>query len=109
MDTRTLGTNIQKFRKEQNLTQEKAAERCGLSVGYFRQIEQGHKLPKLETFLKIAEVLNTPTDKLLSGNITWTDQIETYGIIEKLESLPDRERSEALRLLDYHIEILKNR
>ncbi|MDT4375380.1 hypothetical protein RO787_18750, partial [Blautia coccoides] len=42
-------------------------------------------------------------------NVTWTDFIETYGIIEKLEKLPEQERSEALRLLDYHIEILKKR
>ncbi|MDT4375381.1 helix-turn-helix transcriptional regulator [Blautia coccoides] len=70
MDTRTLGANIQKYRKDHNLTQEQAAESCGLSVGYYRQIEQGHKLPKLETFIKIAEVLGTPTDKLLSGNVT---------------------------------------
>lgn len=109
MDARTLGANIQKYRRCHHITQEKAAESCGLSVGYFRQIEQGHKIPKLETFLKIAEVLGTPTDKLLSGNLSWTDQVETYGILEKLEKLPEQERSEALQLLDCHIEILKNR
>jgi transcriptional regulator with XRE-family HTH domain len=109
MDSRALGANIKKFRKELNLTQEEAAAKCGLSTSYYRQLEQGFKLPKLETFIRISEVLHTPTDKLLSGNTTWTENIKTYSVIEKLEKLPEQERSEALRLLDYHIEILKKR
>lgn len=57
-------------------------------------IELGHKTPKLETFIKIAEVLRTPLDKLLSGNVSWTDKINTYEILEKLNELPSMERQE---------------
>lgn len=109
MDTRILGANIKKYRKAQNMTQKETAEKCGLSEVYYRQIELGHKIPRLETFLRIAETLSTPTDKLLSGNVSWTEDIETYAILEKLNALPKQERNEALQLLDFHIELLKKR
>ncbi len=109
MDSTHLGANIKKYRIEKGYTQEHAAELCGLSLVYFRQIEQGHKTPRLETFLKIAEMLETPTDKLLSGNISWTEQVQTYEIIEKLSQLSKENRQEALSLLDFHIELLKKR
>ena len=107
MDTKTLGTNIQKFRLEKNLTQEAVAEKSGLSTVYYRQIELGHKVPRLETFLRIAESLDTPTDKLLSGNVSWTDEINTYEVIEKLEQLSEKKRKSALTMLDMYIETIK--
>lgn len=109
LDSVALGANIKKYRLEQGLTQEYVAEQCSLSAGYYKMIELGHKTPKLETFIKIAEVLHTPLDKLLSGNVSWTDKINTYEILEKLNELPSAERQEAIRLLEYHIQILKNR
>ena len=57
MDAKALGSNIHKYRLAKGLTQDAAAEKCGLSTNYFRQIELGHKVPRLETFLRIAEVL----------------------------------------------------
>lgn len=109
LDSFVLGSNIKKYRQEQNMTQEYVAEQCAISAGYYKMIELGHKVPKLETFIKIAEVIQTPLDKLLSGNVSWTDKINTYEILEKLSELPSAERQEAIRLLEYHIQLLKNR
>lgn len=107
MNTKILGSNIQKFRLEKKLTQDAVAEQSGLSTVYYRQIELGHKIPRLETFLKIAEVLNIPTDKLLSGNVSWTDSINTYEVMEKLGQLPQKKRDSALAMIDVIIDKLK--
>ena len=107
MDLKSLGSNIRKYRLEKGITQETAAEQSGISTVYFRQIELGLRTPKLETFLKIAEAIDTPTDKLLSGNVSWTDTINTYGVIEKLDMLSEKERVIALNTLDTLITSLK--
>lgn len=107
MDINKLGANIRKYRLEKKLTQEQVAEQCQISAVYLRQIELGFKTPKLETFIKIAEALQTPTDKLLSGSVTWTDSINTYGVVEKLDTLNQKERDLALKILDDVITSLK--
>ncbi len=109
MNTNCLGANIKKYRLEKGFTQDQAAEKCGLSSVYYRQIEQGNKVPRLETFLKIAEMLETPTDKLFAGNVSWTESIETYDILEKLNALPEDRRKEAISLLNSHIKLLQER
>ena len=85
MDKKALGANIQKYRKQKGLTQEQAAELCALSPNYFRQIELGNKVPKLETFLRIAEALNVSTELLLEGNLTWTAKIRSNELYKERE------------------------
>ncbi len=55
--------NIKKFRKQQNLTQEKLSELCGISTDYLSEIERGKKVPSLKRLIKIAETLNVPMSK----------------------------------------------
>jgi transcriptional regulator with XRE-family HTH domain len=88
VDTKILGMNVRKYRKEANLTQGKAAELVGISPLYLRQIELGNKVPRLETFIRIAEVLHTPTDKLLCGNLSWSSEVKASELQEKLGHLP---------------------
>ena len=93
MDSKSLGANIQKYRKQLGLTQDEAAEKCNLSSNYFRQIELGNKVPRLETFLRIAETLNVSTELLLAGNLSWTAEIRSNELYQKLEELePNQQR-----------------
>ena len=39
------------------MTQEEFAEKIGISFNYVGMIERGLRIPKLETFIKIANVL----------------------------------------------------
>lgn len=55
--------NIKKFRKQQNLTQEKLSELCGISTDYLSEIERGKKVPSLKRLIKIVETLNIPMGK----------------------------------------------
>lgn len=87
MDKKALGANIQKYRKQKGLTQDQTAELCNLSTNYFRQIELGNKVPKLETFLRIAEALNVSTELLLEGNLSWTAAIRSNELYNQLEEL----------------------
>lgn len=54
---KVLGNRIQRVRKRTKLTQEKLAEKIGISTTYMGFIEQGRYAPSLEVLQKIAKVL----------------------------------------------------
>ena len=66
MDTSSIGKRIRKYREAKGWRQEDFAERVGLSVTYTGMIERGEKVPKLETFITIANVLGVSADLLLA-------------------------------------------
>lgn len=63
----TIRRNIRKYRKEKGLTSAQLAEMVGLSHDFIRQI-QSEKAAynfSVETFVKIAQALETPLDKFI--------------------------------------------
>ena len=107
MDKKMLGANIKKHRIQKGLTQDKAAEMCNLSTNYFRQIELGNKVPKLETFLRIAEVLGVSTELLLAGNLSWTAEIRSNELYKQLEELDPNQQRFVLDAVDAMISGIK--
>ena len=107
MDKKALGANIKKYRIQKGLTQDTAAEMCNLSSNYFRQIELGNKVPKLETFLRIAEVLEVSTELLLAGNLSWTAVIRSNELYKQLEELNPNQQRFVLDTVDTMISGIK--
>ena len=66
MNTSSIGKRIRKYREAKGWRQEDFAERIGLSVTYTGMIERGEKVPKLETFITIANALEVSADLLLA-------------------------------------------
>ena len=68
MNIEILGNKIQQFRESCGLTQAELADKSGISVKHISVLERGLKIPRLATFLKVAEVLGvTPNDLLADG------------------------------------------
>lgn len=67
MEWKDIGKNIRQKRLERSWRQEDLAEKTNLSSAYIGMIERGEKIPKLETFVMIANVLEVSADELLSG------------------------------------------
>jgi transcriptional regulator with XRE-family HTH domain len=57
---KNLARKIQKRRKELGLTQERLAEKVGISRAYMGYIEQARNTPSLEVLEKIARMLKIP-------------------------------------------------
>ena len=107
MDAKKFGSNIQKYRRSKGLTQEAAAEQCGLSTNYFRQIELGNKVPRLETFLRIAEVLGVSTDLLFAGIFSGATEANSNELYQKIEELPTNKQDYILSAVDALVEGVK--
>lgn len=52
-----LGRKIQKVRRQKGLTQEKLAEKIGVSTTWIGYIETGYRRPNLKLIYKIANAL----------------------------------------------------
>jgi transcriptional regulator with XRE-family HTH domain len=63
---KTLGSRIQKLRRNSNLTQEELAEKVGISRAYMGYIEQGRNTPSIEVLQKISSRLRVPLQQLFS-------------------------------------------
>jgi transcriptional regulator with XRE-family HTH domain len=64
---RLFGTNVQKFRKERNLSQEKLAELAGVHRTYIGMIERAEKNITLCNIEKIAKALGVEMSDLLKA------------------------------------------
>lgn len=62
-----LGTNVQKFRKKNDLTQSQLAERIGISQKHLSDIETGTKFPSAAIIEKLSKELSVPVAFLFGG------------------------------------------
>lgn len=56
MNTKYLGQRLRQFRKDAHLTQNQLAKKAGITPTYLSIIERGAQLPRLETFINLANV-----------------------------------------------------
>ena len=75
IDYYELGKRIQLRRKELGLSQEAAAERCGISPSCYSNIERGIKIMSLETFVSICKTFSISADYLLSDELPDIDAV----------------------------------
>ena len=93
-----LGVRIREERKKARLTQEKFAERVGLSVDYIGYIERGKQAPYLKTLERIAKTLGVEVYELfLFGNET--KKLKTGDAIKELVLSVHNKDPEDIRLV----------
>ena len=100
MNQKAIGRRIKAAREKNQLTQEQLAELVDLSPMHVSVIERGVKLPKLETLINIANVLNVSADVLLQdvvNNQTKLCASEATDLIKQLSQDDQRRVLAALR------------
>lgn len=108
MDYSTIGRQIHRRRVELKLTQEKLAEQCDLSVSYMGAVERGDKIPSLETFIHIANVLGVSADQLLSGVLSVGNSFVASELSHDIAGLADKEQKLILDVIQTMISNLKH-
>ena len=83
MDLKSIGKKIQMRREELGMRQEELAEYVSLSPNYMSAIERGVKIPRLETFIRITNTLNTPADLLLVDVLKTGNEIKASSLSER--------------------------
>ena len=104
MNTASIGKRIRKFREHKGWRQEDFAEKIGLSVTYTGMIERGEKVPKLETFITIANVLEVSADQLLADVLTTGYDIKSSTLTEEIAELDPASRERIYKVVGAMIE-----
>lgn len=104
MDAQKVGRRIQQVRKSRGLTQAGLSQMVDLSAKYISNVECGFKMPKLNTFVSIANALQCDANLLLSDVLDVTTGQESGLISKKLLTLPIEEQRRILRVLEVMID-----
>ena len=109
MNTSSIGKRIRKYREQRGWRQEDFAEKIGLSVTYTGMIERGEKVPKLETFINIANVLGVSTDLLLADVLSAKYEIKTSEMSDEISALKPTERDRIYSVVQAMIDFEKKK
>ena len=109
MNTSSIGKRIRKYREAKGWRQEDFAEKIGLSVTYTGMIERGEKVPKLETFIIIANALEVSADLLLVDVLSTGYNIKSSQMTEEIASLTSSERDRIYSVVNTMIDFEKNK
>ena len=109
MNTSSIGKHIRNYREAKGWRQEDFAERIGLSVTYTGMIERGEKVPKLETFITIANVLEVSADMLLADVLSTGYHVKSSKMTEEISALSPTEKERIYSVVNTLIQFEKNK
>ena len=100
MNGASIGKRIRTCREEKGWSQEAFAEKIGLSVTYTGMIERGERVPKLETFIRIANALEVSADMLLADVLQTQLHIDTSARANSINRLDKEGRDRIYDVID---------
>ena len=103
LDKRKVGARIKRMRKARGLTQAQLAEILDVTPKYISNLETGSKLPKLETFISLANALKCGTDALLFDALDAPATSIEDSVSSRLATLPLVDRRRIQRIIDFLI------
>ena len=82
--SQSIGDNIRKYRKLNNLTQEAFAEKLNLGTQYYAQLERGERSFTLEKIIQICIVLQINIQDIIEIKPTATE--DNQLLLEKIQT-----------------------
>lgn len=70
MNSKSFGKKLRAYRSKRGWSLKECSEKMGISTRYLADIERGDKLPKLETFIQMLNVLSASADDVLQDSLT---------------------------------------
>lgn len=99
MDGKAVGRRIKEAREKRHLTQEELAARIDISPTHVSVIERGTKIPRLDTFVAIANALEVSGDALLLAVVDHAAESQASDLSAALEGLPWEEKRRILKVV----------
>lgn len=96
MDAKAVGQRIKTAREKKNLTQEDLAALVDISPTHVSVIERGTKIPRMDTFVAIANVLEVSADSLLVDVVDHATKSVATELSAAIENLPHDEKMRIL-------------
>ena len=104
MDLKDVGLRIKKTREAKGLTQEELAALVDLSPTHISVIERGQKIPKLDTFVAIANALDVSADSLLRDVVAQSVNGVVNDLSASITKLPLKEQKRVIRAFEAYVQ-----
>ncbi len=104
MDIGMTGKRIKEARERRNITQEELADMINMSATHISVIERGIKVPKLDTFVAIANALEISCDELLSDSIEHPKFIIPDEVSKAITNLSPKDRNKIIKMIKIYVE-----
>ena len=102
-----FGVRIRQFRESKDMERPELAKRVGVTSAYLGLIENGGKIPKLETCLKILNALGMSADAAFMDNLDAAVPQKANLLQSKIAALPPEKQRFILNLLESMIEAIQ--
>lgn len=99
MDQGAIGTRIKAARERAGLTQEDLAAKLEMSPTHISVIERGVKAPKLETLVRIANILQVSSDTLLQDVVHCATNGCATELSLAISKLPQKEQERIINAI----------
>lgn len=104
MDIGMTGKRIKEARERKNITQEELADLINMSATHISVIERGIKVPKLDTFVAIANALGISCDELLIDSIEHPSIVVPDELSKAITNLSPKDRNKIIKMIRIYIE-----
>ena len=101
----TIGDRLFSIRKRMGLTQAEVAEAAELSTRTYADIERGSVNMRIETVLKICNVLHITPDEILTTDNS-SVSAKQQELWDRLNSCSSKDKETALKLLSVYLKSL---
>lgn len=101
----TIGNKLYSVRKKMGMTQAQVAEAAGLSDRTYADIERGSVNMRIESILKICDVLHITPNEIFTESSS--DSLELGEMLDKLSRVSKKEQQTALGLLSVYLQSLE--
>lgn len=99
MDAQAVGRRIRAAREAKGLTQEDLAALVDISPTHVSVIERGTKIPRLDTFVAIANVLGVSADSLLFDVVDHAVESVAAELSAAIETLSQADKVRILKVV----------
>ena len=99
VDAKAVGQRIKAAREKKSMTQEDLAARINISPTHVSVIERGTKIPRIDTFVAIANVLEVSADELLVDVVNCAANGVASNLSAAIEVLPHEEKMRVLKVV----------
>lgn len=100
MDAKVFSERLKAVREAKGLTQEQLSALVDTSPNHLSALERGIKLPRLETFVAIANALDVSADALLFEVVDESYHGKACELADKIEALPTKDRTRILKTIE---------
>lgn len=102
-----LGNRIRDRRKEIRLSQEKVAEKAGVSTNTISRIEGGQSAMSIEIFIKLVEILDMDANRLLGIVALPEEDRQCQEVLRRIRQLKQGDQAVVMKTVKTLIEELR--